>query len=266
MDSNSAIMPPHSAHRGLRCSHMGTSGWPSCRCWPRSAVGVQLGVATGQPHGVAVRATPCLAGARRTPRARPVCSRRCRVGGVGKAKRGIAPHGHGAAREQAMAQAIFEAGAGKSTAQRCISCSGIWPSGVAARASAAASRRWASCRPARARPPGPDGARAASAAPALPAASRLSAMAAPASAPPSSRPLSCKPSRSISRMPLAAHAVGQHAGPGHVCAVMLQAKGQRAKRARHGRCIDHRQHGHRQSAGPDRPRWGCRRTGPSRPR
>ena len=46
------------------------------------------------------------------------------------------------------------------------------------------------------------------------------------------------------RMPLAAHAVGQHTRPGHAGAVVLQAKGQRAKSARHGRCIDHRQHRH----------------------
>jgi len=37
------------------------------------------------------------------------------------------------------------------------------------------------------------------------------------------------------------HAVGQHAGPGHLIAVVLQTKGQRTKSTGHGRGIHHSQ-------------------------
>jgi hypothetical protein len=42
------------------------------------------------------------------------------------------------------------------------------------------------------------------------------------------------------------HAVGQHAGPAQAGLVMLQAVGQRPESARHGRGIDHGQHGQTQ--------------------
>ena len=44
------------------------------------------------------------------------------------------------------------------------------------------------------------------------------------------------------RVARGAHAVGQHARPTQPALVMLQAKSQRAKGARHGRGIDHRHH------------------------
>ncbi len=43
-------------------------------------------------------------------------------------------------------------------------------------------------------------------------------------------------------MPLAGHAVGQHTRPGQAGTEMLQTEREGAKRARHGRGVDHRQH------------------------
>jgi hypothetical protein len=138
------------------------------------------------------------------------------------------------------------AGAGKIHRPALQVLAVIWPSGVAASASAAASRRCrlsaSSCAATRPRW------RSGSSAPCL-----LARGASPwltrISAPIQSALGVAQAIAQHVGMARAAHAVGQHTRPRAGRGGSAQAKGQRAKGARHGRGIDHRQHRHAKALG-----------------
>lgn len=84
--------------QGLALQHMGHQAGLHAGVGG-DAVGVQLGVAAGQPHGVAFGQGSVIQRGEEH-HARAQLFQRLQVGRVGKAERSIAPHGHGAARQQ----------------------------------------------------------------------------------------------------------------------------------------------------------------------
>ena len=200
---------------------------------------MQLGVAAGQPHGVAF-GQGCVIQGREEHHARAQLLQRLQVGRVGKAKRGITPHGHGAARKQGgyrrcvvrrrevhrpalqvLRGHLAQRGGGQGIGRSVQALGAVGQLVCRHQAQVALGQQGG----------------------ALFAGGGGIAM---AHAHQRAHPVGAV-AQAIAqhlRMPLAAHAVGQHTRPGHAGAVVLQAKGQRAKSARHGRCIDHRQHRH----------------------
>ena len=206
--------------------------------------GVQLGVATGQPHGIAVGQRSILHG-REEHHACAHLFEQLNVGGVDEAERGIPPHGHRAAFEQGghgrrvRGQGKIHRPAlqvrGRHLAQWC----GLQRIGGGIQALPAVGQL---VRRHQAQVPfGQQG-------PCDPGSARIGAGGHPHQrAQPVAGCAQARPQHvGVAR---AAHAIGQHTRPGQARAVVLQAKRQRTKGARHGRRIHHRQHGHAEALG-----------------